>query len=191
DELEQDRARHDERGEYLSELIQNWCATLATVPAPGDDSPPAEWARAWQALLTRDEDYLKRRAELLDQADDLRTELNQKRHELSTGASQRTLFECFIEVQVDASSMDDVELQVTYRTPCALWRPEHLARLNRDAKQAKSGELEWTTWAVVWQRTGEDWKDVELAFSTARPAQVADAPELTDDSLSKRKKTAE
>ena len=190
-ELEHDRARHDERGDYLSELIQNWCATVATVPAPGDDSPPAEWARAWQALLTRDEDYLKRRAELLDQADDLRTELNRKRNELSAGALQRTLFECFVEVQVDASSMDEVELEVKYRTPCALWRPEHLARLNQDAKYPHAGEVEWTTWGVAWQRTGEDWGDVEVAFSTARPAQVADAPVLDDDRLSKRKKTAE
>src|SRR5690606_7617796 len=135
---------------------------------------------------TRDEDYLKRRAELLDQADDLRTELNRKRHELSTGALQRTLFECFVEVQVDASSMDEVELEVKYRPPCALWRPEHLARLNQDAKSPHAGEVEWTSWGVAWQRTGEDWGDVEVAFSTARPAQVADVPVLDDDRLSKR-----
>src|SRR5690606_24514418 len=88
-------------------------------------------------------------------------------------------------------SMDEVELEVKYRTPCALWRPEHLARLNQDAKNPHAGEVEWTSWGVAWQRTGEDWGDVEVAFSTARPAQVADVPVLDDDRLSKRKKTAE
>jgi len=191
DELYTTTSRLARRSNYLDQLIASWCGNVAGVPAPGRDSAPPEWREAWESMLTRDDEMLAERFDLNEKTEDVETELNERIFKLQNASTSQTLFECFIEVQVDASSMDDVELQVTYRTPCALWRPEHLARLNRDAKQAKSGELEWTTWAVVWQRTGEDWKDVELAFSTARPAQVADAPELTDDSLSKRKKTAE
>ncbi|MBZ0137696.1 MAG: DUF4139 domain-containing protein [Planctomycetes bacterium] len=183
--------RTDRRVSYLHELIVEWCETLAAVPKPGEDSPVAEYAKAWQALTTRDDDYLAQQAEFNDAIDDINAEARRHQQKLSEAGVTRTLHECFIEVQVDASTTDDIELEVKYRTPCALWRPEHMARLDRDAKNPHAGQIEWTTWGVVWHRTGEDWKDVEVAFSTARPAQVADAPNVRDDPLGKRKKTAE
>ena len=42
--------------------------------------------------------------------------------------------------------------------------------------------------AVVWQRTGEDWKDVRLAFSTARPTLGTTPPRLAEDVLFTRAK---
>ena len=190
-ELTTAAARADQRASYLRELMIEWCETLAGVPRPGDDSPAEEYARAWDALVTRDDDYLAQQVELLDAQDDVNAEARQRQQKLSDAISTRTLYECFVEVQVEASTTDDIELEVKYRTPCALWRPEHLARLDRDEKDPHTGKIEWTTWGVVWHRTGEDWTDVEVAFSTARPAQVADAPTLDDDRLSKRKKTPE
>lgn len=190
-ELQTAQARTDKRVSYLHELLIEWCETMAAVPRPGEDSPIVEYAKVWEALTTRDEDHLAQQVELKDAIDDVQHRIRTNQQKMSDLSSTRTLYECFIEVQVDASTMDDVELEVRYRTPCALWRPEHMARLDRDTKDPRAGRMEWTSWGVVWHRTGEEWKDVEVAFSTARPAQVADAPNVRDDELTKRKKTPE
>jgi hypothetical protein len=41
----------------------------------------------------------------------------------------------------------------------------------------------WKTHATVWQRTGEEWRDVHCRFSTARPTSAASPPLLGDDVL--------
>ena len=79
-----------------------------------------------------------------------------------------------------------MSLRVTYLVPCAVWRPAYRATL----KQVEGGEAVTVECeAVVWQRTEEDWKDVEMAFSTARPTLGASPPRLVEDRLYLRDKT--
>jgi uncharacterized protein (TIGR02231 family) len=189
--LDASAERVNRRSAYLFTLMQNWCNALAAVPKPGQDSPAADFERAWTTLIARDAEYLERQLDLADQREDANSEHSKRLEEMSRRNITQVLFECFVEVQIESTTTDDIELEIRYRTPCALWRPEHMARLLRDAKNSNTGELEWTTWGVVWHRTGEVWNDVEIAFSTARPAQVADAPNVSDDNLAKRKKTPE
>lgn len=81
------------------------------------------------------------------------------------------------------------KLRLSTVLPCALWRPAHEARLER----GKGGEakVRWSTYATVWQKTGEPWNDVELVLSTARPSAGARLPDLAPDRLSLRDKTPE
>lgn len=185
-QLDQQADRVNRRSSYLYSLMQNWCSSVAGVPKPGDGDA-AEYGKAWAALMTRDDEYLATQLELAEQRDAANAEHSKRLEELSRRSFIETRFECFVEVQVESTTTDDIELEIKYRTPCALWRPEHMARLLR----GRQDEIEWTTWGVVWHCTGEKWDDVEIAFSTARPAQVADAPNIDDDLLTKRKKTAE
>lgn len=69
-----------------------------------------------------------------------------------------------------------VELSIGYLVPCALWRPAHRATL-------RGARLQFECEAAVWQATGEDWTDVQLCCSTARPAQLAEPPLLSDEWL--------
>jgi uncharacterized protein (TIGR02231 family) len=71
--------------------------------------------------------------------------------------------------------------------PCGLWRPTHEARL----QQEEESEVQFDTFGSVWQKTGEDWDDVELVLSTARPSAGARLPDLGEDILYLRDKTAE
>lgn len=75
-------------------------------------------------------------------------------------------------------------LVLRYLVPCAAWRPAYRATLS-GAADSVALEAE----GVVWQRTGEDWKDVTLQFSTARPTLGANPPRLTEDFLSLREKS--
>lgn len=96
-------------------------------------------------------------------------------------------YEAAIELQLEAPAAGELTLELTYRTPCALWRPEHLGRLTQTADGG--AQLQLTTSAVVWQRTGEDWREVQCRFSTARPTQLATPPLLSEDALRLRRKT--
>ena len=96
-------------------------------------------------------------------------------------------YEAAIELQLDSQGAAELTLELTYRTPCALWRPEHLCRLTQTADGG--AQLQLTSAAVVWQRTGEDWTDVHCRFSTARPTQLATPPLLSEDTLRLRRKT--
>ena len=79
-----------------------------------------------------------------------------------------------------------VWLRVTYLVPCAVWRPAYRATL-APGEQGETVTLECE--AVVWQHTEEDWKDVELLFSTARPTLGASPPRLVEDWLRLRDKS--
>ncbi|XXF79889.1 DUF4139 domain-containing protein [Myxococcaceae bacterium GXIMD 01537] len=97
------------------------------------------------------------------------------------------------ETKLRGSAWLDVEhpggpatVRLTYLVPCAVWRPAYRATL-APAEGGEAVTLECE--AVVWQRTEEDWKDVELCFSTARPTLGASPPRLEEDRLRLREKT--
>ncbi len=177
-------------------LADRWSAAVRRVPrggTEGGEKVVAAWRAAFDAMdgaITRAlDDAAARRAEG-DRAglDRARAELR-----LSMARVIHARYEALVEVQVEAAVGCDTVLDITYRTPCALWRPEHLARLVTGDGGGGGGDpgrvLEITTWATVWQQTGEVWRDVACRFSTARPAQSASAPRVTEDVLAVRRKS--
>ena len=114
--IQTERQRLQRRSSYLQQVMQHWCTTLAQVPKPGEDSPPSEWAAAWQKIIQRDDEYLAQDNGILDRLDEAT-----ERHRVATqraneSGGTRTVYECFIEVQLDSSTMDDIEVEVKYRT---------------------------------------------------------------------------
>jgi len=87
-----------------------------------------------------------------------------------------------VEIDVTLPDAGEIEVTLDYLVPCALWRPIHRASL-------ADGRVRWEAEAAVWQRTGEDWVDVDLLFSTSRPTQRAEPPLLTDDVVKVQRKT--
>jgi uncharacterized protein (TIGR02231 family) len=109
---------------------------------------------------------------------------------LQAGRVEHPRHEAWIEVQLSSTEARAVPLELTYRVPCALWRPEHLVRLAAAAPASGArAPIEIVTFATAWQRTGEVWDDVEVRFSTARPARDAAPPAITDDVLTQRRKS--
>lgn len=86
-------------------------------------------------------------------------------------------------IDVLADTAGEATLAASYVVPGAAWRPYHRAQLTRT-----TGKLVWETTACVWQATGEDWVDAELAFSLERPSLGVEPPVLSDDELRARKK---
>lgn len=78
-----------------------------------------------------------------------------------------------VEVAVDVAREGSLTLELTAIIPRAGWEPAYDVRLAADAKTA-----ELTFRALVRQQTGEDWNNVDLTLSTARPASGGAPPEL-------------
>lgn len=76
-------------------------------------------------------------------------------------------------VNLEAASGGKYSLQVTYRIYGASWRPAYDLRAD-----TSSGKIELVTYAVINQRTGEDWSEVPLAVSTAQPQLFGEMPEV-------------
>lgn len=161
------------RGARAPEAVASWQASLRAVEAAtGAALAQAATARAAQA--------------------EARDALATAREALALGQAEQPRHEAVIEVELSAAAPGDAVVEVTYRVPCALWRPEHVVRLaGPTPAQGKDAPLEIVTVATAWQRTGEVWDDVEVRFSTARPARVASPPLLGDDVLHARRKTDE
>jgi uncharacterized protein (TIGR02231 family) len=106
-------------------------------------------------------------------------------------AGHRSRPVCDVTLRVSSRGPVDVEVIVATVLPCAAWRPSHEAGLHRDGDDATAGVVRFVGHGAVWNRTGEDWTDAALTLSTARPSQGARLPDLGEDRLRLRPKTAE
>lgn len=133
---------------------------------------PETWIKAWNAL---GEGAAEVRAEILAQefeSRDLDRQIAQKQKRLSQIATgSKASLEARIAVEADAAGT--ASLRLTYQIGGASWRPIYDARLDAEAARVGLSQI-----GEVTQRTGEDWSDVALTLSTARPAIGAQAPEL-------------
>jgi uncharacterized protein (TIGR02231 family) len=119
------------------------------------------------ALMTQRRDLATQRRDKQLEITALEQQINQ-RQKPQQGAEHRRE----IHVRLNAAQETEFELEVRYNIAHASWTPLYDVRLSED------GEVELTYLAQILQRTGEDWHNVQLALSTARPTVSATLPEL-------------
>ena len=68
-------------------------------------------------------------------------------------------------VSVEAEKPAALKLEISYVVPRATWRPVYDARADHDG-----GKIDLAYRSEIRQETGEDWRGVRLALSTARPS---------------------
>lgn len=74
-------------------------------------------------------------------------------------------------VRIDLDRSAKCRVAVTYLVSAAGFVPRYNVRL-----APGTGELSFELVGEAWQRTGEEWKDAALTFSTARPGRMAQLP---------------
>ncbi len=109
---------------------------------------------------------IKDRSDLQNKIDALQRQINQ----ISPG-SRRTVKNILVEVQV----MQAGELRIfpAYVVVGAQWRPHYDVRVSTESQ-----DVELNYHALIQQSTGEDWTNVDLSLSTARPDVGGVKPEL-------------
>jgi len=144
---------------------------------------PALWTKQLDDLATaqRDADERMRIAHRDHALGERR--VAEARNALTQAEPPEPELECMLVLSLDGPADTTTEARITarYQVPCAAWRPAYRARLDAAAVTIDAD-------AVVWQRTGEDWHDVTLALSTARPTLGTTPPSLFEDRLTTRPK---
>lgn len=195
-ELARDRASRREA--HLDQLLATWAQAMSEVPRDaGEPARLASWRAGIEALRAALDEALAASADARAARAHAEDDARRAAARLREGSREQPRYEAVIEVEIHAPAPQPVEIELTYRVACAVWRPEHLARLFADAAggaagagaaPATGGTIELTTWATAWQATGEAWENVAARFSTARPARSAEAPLLADDVLRLQRK---
>lgn len=133
---------------------------------------PQSWEQAWAAVSTGTADALRRMREAQQAQRSIDRELAAKQQEQALIASGGP-GSVEVSIQLEAEAAGRAELALSYQVPNASWRPLYEARLD-----TLTGEIVLTAIGEVRQHTGEDWSEVALTLSTARPALGAFVPAL-------------
>lgn len=115
--------------------------------------------------------------QLLTQEKHLVDELAARERELSSKRWQQGPDRWAAVVTVEVPQEGEFTLALSYLITQASWRPLYDVRVSLDG-DGNQGQVELTYSALVQQASGEDWRQVKLALSTARPSQAAILPEL-------------
>ena len=143
----------------------------------GDNAPLdiAKWSLAWDAV---GEGLSKLAAE----TQELRQRLAEIEQEIralqvsNRAPSQATQPTRDVAVEIEAAGAGKSKLVLVYRVSGAGWLPQYDARL--ESKDNKTPVLQLVRRAQVQQRTGEEWKGVELSVSTVRTQRGTQAPDV-------------
>lgn len=109
----------------------------------------------------------EQREELSNKINTLQQQLNELRG--SGGKAFKT-----VTVRVSAPQAGSLDVALSYTVPGASWAPSYDARVLSADRAVALGYF-----GIVRQSTGEDWKDVALTLSTARPGLGGAAPVLS------------
>lgn len=163
-------------------LLNMQSATLDRMEAalfapPTKDVPRPELNQFTASLAYLSEQKAKAisdRAALDEQREELQNKINTVQNQLNElrGAGGKAFKT--VTVRVAATSAGSLDVALAYTVPGAAWVPSYDARV---VSAERTVQLDY--FGLVRQGTGEDWKDVALTLSTARPALGGAAPVLS------------
>jgi uncharacterized protein (TIGR02231 family) len=179
--LEQSVSLLDDRDNVLAQQ-QQWLASLGEQSARslawGLARGTAKPSDASGLLSYTDEESQRlatARQELQRQRTQTARTLDARRRELArlSGAQQPDRLTAI--VRIETAGAGDVTIDLSYLVYGAQWQPRYDARVDHAA-----GKVALTHQALVTQSTGEDWQQVALALSTARPSATVRLPDEPD-----------
>lgn len=178
DRLTREVAALDQRIAMLDQQ-RHWLNTLGEQAARGlayglirGSAQPEDPARIFALTLDENERLtdatLSTRAERERTARDL--EARKRQLDAASGSAGPDRYQATIRIQ--AASAGVIALEVSYLVYSARWEPRYDARVDTVA-----GKVRFTQQAQVRQWSDEDWANVQLAISTARPSAALALPD--------------
>ncbi|MES2713620.1 MAG: mucoidy inhibitor MuiA family protein [Pseudomonadota bacterium] len=184
-EIERERRAIATRMETLDVEVASWSAQrqmaerLATgvaqrpaAPARGLADEPGAWREAWGAVRAATAEAGEAIRAALAERRSLDEQLQKLAQEAAPlGRPGRPALEVVVAVRAEQATT--LDLGVSYQIPGVSWRPAYEARLD-----TREGRVALRQDAILRQSTGEEWRDVALVLSTARPSGRTQAPAL-------------
>jgi uncharacterized protein (TIGR02231 family) len=173
-----DVQKQEDQLDDRSKVLQEQNASLdnierASTQAPTKDAPRLALDDASKLLAFLEEQRGKVTAEVRSIADQ-KEELGKRRGTLERqlaelrGAGVRSYKS--VTLRFTATTAGALDLTISYAVPGALWEPSYDARVTDAGHSVSLGYF-----GIVRQFTGEDWTNVDLTLSTARPS-IGGAP---------------
>jgi uncharacterized protein (TIGR02231 family) len=168
-----DRTGLLERQLALLQSISN----TATKPPGEESNQPRVSVEEWERLMLFANGGFARIATERQEVDFSREQTQEKMNRVHgelaqvRGAGGKNVKDVTVRVAVEGAGRLAVSL--SYTLPDARWMPTYDARLSTSARTVALGYF-----GVVRQRTGEDWNNIDLTLSTARPSLGGAAPIL-------------
>lgn len=176
----EDKARGIEDSGKAVELQMKFVESIKSSMAEGisremllKPPTPAEWCKVVAYLGSESDALAPRFRETQRKLRDVKKEIDAAKKKLERIVSESPKEQKNVRVTLDAAQGGDFTLELTYMVYGAGWQPLYDARAERE-----SGKAELTYCGQVRQNTGEDWKDVTLELSTARPSVSGRPPDL-------------
>lgn len=157
---------------FLENMAKSNAVPQVSVNGKKDALSPDAWGKAWQSLQngmkSLGRETIEKQIEIRKIDAEL-SALNKELRLLSDGAKSAKQ----IRVNVEASAPAAAKLTVQYQIANASWKPTYEARLN-----TRNKTVEIMQYGTISQHTGEEWRNIDLTFSTARPVIGTVPPEL-------------
>ena len=176
---------------FLENMAKSNAVPQVSVNGKKDALSPDAWGKAWQSLQngmkSLGRETIEKQIEIRKIDAEL-SALNKELRLLSDGAKSAKQ----IRVNVEASAPAAAKLTVQYQIANASWKPTYEARLN-----TRNKTVEIMQYGTISQHPGEEWRNIDLTFSTARPIIGTVPPELEtrwlnlDEPVKKRGKMLE
>jgi len=135
---------------------------------------PEEWTQqlSFQAQVNEALDLEQQKIDQAKETLEAKIEAVRKQLEELVGASGRTVKQVLVRVNAEAAGQ--FQLSLAYQIGGANWQPTYDARITTGERSLQLGYK-----ALVRNGTGEDWDNVKMILSTARPSLGGSAPELS------------
>ena len=171
------RGLDDRNGVLSAQSIMLDRMEAALFAPPTKDVPRPDLTQFTNSLTYLSEQksrIIAEHATLNEQREDLTNKVNMTQNQLNElrGAGGRGYKT--VTVRVSAPQAGSLAVALSYTVPGASWVPSYDARVLSSERAVNLGYF-----GVVRQSTGEDWKDVALTLSTARPGFGGAAPALS------------
>jgi len=162
---------NDAMSKHLTELFAREQESSARNLTEGQ-APTEAWEASFEFLSRRTEEVLKVKRELGWEIDERREAIAKLEHQI--GDARRGALRPVVDVLVETAgvSASGAKVEVEYVVHRAGWSPVYDLRAASDAESVR---LVYR--AEVFQKTLEDWNEVELLLSTAQPHLGAQGPD--------------
>lgn len=160
------------RADFIDRIVENGANNPTEKDGAKLDFSPEKWTQAMttlQAGMAETQKGLVTKNIAIRTIDEEIAKLQNDVRQVQT--QQRERRDVYIHVEAKADTV--FEFSMTYQSPGAYWRPVYDARLDTG-----KAELLLEQYGQVAQQTGEDWHNVSLTLSTARPELGTEMPHI-------------
>ena len=157
--------------EFINRMSEAQAVASAVEDAPAA-VPGEHWTAMWSSVGVGVKNALDRRNRAQIELREIDEQLQELTAQLRDVGIERS-FGPVLAIEIEADGAVEGILVVKYQTQLAAWRPVYDARLDLGDDPA----MTLVRRAEVQQRTGEDWRDISLTLSTAKPSGRTAAPD--------------